>query len=433
MINTQQQKQTANNLRKQGRLDEALPLYKELYKSSNKDKFDAAGYIHCLRKLNQYEEAIKIAQEGEEQYSDFSWFRNEIIWTYIGQLKIRGTTDSFNTILPLAKKILELNPDDLQRNTTVLSVLKKAKELKKWGLACDWVDIINPDSLDKSPIVLGKRTTNWSNYLIWHHHKIRCLIHQNKYSQAIQLVNNIIDEASHVSKYFKVLEAHAYELMGEPNNSIQILNGLCRQKNVDWWVVHQLANVLNNSKGEKEKALENMYKAASLCFKIESIVTLLQDISLLCKDLGRMEECYYHILLCKLVRDKKEWVVKEEVEQLLKEASTVLHYDYRHLKFKEVLQKCHTYWVNSNQKISKNKEEIEKTNKLKKALKGTIFQLKQDKPFCFIKAESESYFCYKSEIKEEVANGTEVLFDVVPSFDKKKQQKSFKAVNIIVL
>ena len=51
MSTMQDQKQLANDLRKQGLFLEALPLYKELYERSSKDKFDAAGYLHCLRKL----------------------------------------------------------------------------------------------------------------------------------------------------------------------------------------------------------------------------------------------------------------------------------------------------------------------------------------------------------------------------------------------
>lgn len=432
MNNIQQQKQQANDLRKQGRIQEALPLYKELYDSSTKDKFDVAGYLHCLRKLKKYEEAVTIAEENEKQYSDFNWCRIEIIWTYIGSLKSKSENTPLGSIVPIATKILTLNPDNLQKNTTVLLVLKKAKQFKKWEIACDWVDKINPDTLDKDPIILEKGPTPWSNFLIWHHHKIRCLIHQNKYPEAIEMVNSIITETKQVSKYFRVLEATAYELMGQPNVSIQILTDLCKYRNVDWWVVHQIANVLRNN-GEKEKALEKMYHAANLSYKIESIVTLLHDIALLCKELHRMEESYYHILLCKLVRKKMEWTVKEDVEQLIQETSLVINNNHKNINLKEVLQKCQTYWGKTIADDSRHQKEMKTKKELKRALKGTVYQVKQDKPFCFIKTQSESFFCYKSEIKDEAVDGLKVQFDVVPSFDKKKQQKSFKAANVVVI
>jgi tetratricopeptide (TPR) repeat protein len=432
MNNIQQKKQQANELRKQGRIKGALPLYKELYESAAKDKFDCAGYLHCLRKLKKYEEAVTIAEECEEKYPDFNWCRIEIIWTYIGNLKNKSDTTPLGSIIPIATKIMNLNPDDLQKNTIVLLVLKKAKEFKKFQIACEWVDKINPETLDKNPIVLEKGTTAWSNFLIWHHHKIRCLIHQNKYHEAIKMVNSINAETKQVSKYFRALEALAYELMGSSSESVQILTKLSKNRNVDWWVVHQLANVLKNN-GEKEQALERMYEAAVLSYKIESIVTLLQDIALLCQELNRMEESYYHSLLCKLVRQKKEWAVREDVEKLIKETSTFINKDSMNINFKEVLQKCQTYWGKDIPDGNRLHHERKTNKKHKKALVGTLSQVRQDKPFCFIKTPRESFFCYKSEINVEVVDGLKVQFDVIPSFDKKKQQESLKAVNVVVI
>jgi tetratricopeptide (TPR) repeat protein len=430
MINSFQQKEQANTFRKQGLLEDALPIYKKLWTSPTKDKFDAAGYLHCLRKLKISEEAMELAIECEKLYTNFTWCRIEIIWTYIGSLKQQKENASLASVLPLAIKIMNLSPDDLQKNITVLFVLKKSKQFNKLDIACQWIDRINPDTLDKVPVTLEKGSTAWSNYLIWHHHKVRCLIYQKEYQKAIDIVGNIIVEANQVSKYFRCLEAHAFEKSGQINMASQILKDLCQNKKLDWWILHQYANLLKNS-DKKELSLVKMYHAASIAYKIESIVTLLHDISLLCKELNRMEESYYHIMLHKLIREKKGWLVKEDVNQLINEVGSTLNITAS-LEYREVLMKCKSFWGNSVQDKMQSIKVNDK-RKRKNLLKGHLTQVKENNPFCFIKTSETSYFCYKSDITGETNEGQKVQFDAIPSFDRKKNKESWKAVNIVLI
>lgn len=429
MNSVQQQKEQANSLRKKGSFKMALPIYQGLWGNVTRDKFDGAGYLHCLRKLKMYDEALPVANECEKNYSDFKWGRIEIIWTYIGILKSKSENESIGSILPLVNRIMNLTPDDLQTNTTILFLLKKAKQFRKWDIAVQWIDKIKPETLEKEPITIEKGNTGWSNYLIWHHHKIRCLIHQKKYQEAIEMVENIIGEANQEKKFFRVLESQAYDQIGQSEKAIQILTDLSNGRKVDWWIVHQHAKILKNM-GEREKALEKMYIAASLSFKLESIVTLIFEIATLCEELNRIQESYYHLLLYKLIREKREWLVTKETEELIRNIGISLNVE-QNLKFKEVREKCQTYWgsVNSN-----NKPEIRNSKKnLRGSLSGYLIKVKEDRPFCFIKTQKESFFCYKSDIQGEVKEGLEVQFEVVPSFDKKKQRESWKAINIVLM
>ncbi|MEB9727426.1 hypothetical protein P4J62_24490, partial [Bacillus cereus] len=66
-------------------------------------------------------------------------------------------------------------------------------------------------------------------------------------------------------------------------------------------------------------------------------------------------------------------------------------------------------------------------------LSGYLIKVKEDRPFCFIKTQKESFFCYTSDIQGEVKEGLEVQFEAVPSFDKKKQRESWKAINIVLM
>lgn len=85
---------------------------------------------------------------------------------------------------------------------------------------------------------------------------------------------------------------------------------------------------------------------------------------------------------------------------------------------------CKEVWKNNtpDQEITTDK----KTN-----LKGKVNLGDSDKPFCFINTrENESIFCFKSDLPQSVSNGTLVRFDLKKSFDKKKNQESWRATNI---
>ncbi|GAI63299.1 unnamed protein product [marine sediment metagenome] len=82
MPDINEQKREANSLRKLGQIEEALPLYRELWENTG-DEFDGAGLLHCLRKMKLFDEAIPLADDLLNKYPDFEWIRNESIWAYI--------------------------------------------------------------------------------------------------------------------------------------------------------------------------------------------------------------------------------------------------------------------------------------------------------------------------------------------------------------
>jgi tetratricopeptide (TPR) repeat protein len=420
--NLQIEKNKANLLRKSGSLEEALLIYQKLWKSDTRDKFDAAGYLHCLRKLKNYDEALIVANKLINKYSDFKWFRNEVIWTYIDVIKSREMNASISNIFPLVNKIISLRPDDLQKNTTVLLILKKAKQFKKWDVAIQWVDKINPISLEKKHLTLQKGKTDWSNYLIWHHYKLKCLIYQKKHQEALELLRNIKGDINRVRKYFDVLEAEAHYGLGKKEKALEVLTSIYNRGRVDWWIVRKHAIFLRDM-GKKELALEKMYEAATLSYKLEGIVTLILEIGTLCKELKRNEESYYHLMLYRLIREKKSWEVKDDINRIIENLSSDLSLD-KDVSFKGVLSRCRTYW-SAKDGTARSGFQSKKTE-----LRGHLINVKKDKPFCFIKTNSETYFCYKSDIGCKAEDGLKVSFDIIPSFDKKKQRESWKAINI---
>ena len=74
---------------------------------------------------------------------------------------------------------------------------------------------------------------------------------------------------------------------------------------------------------------------------------------------------------------------------------------------------------------------MKKKRKIKKGLVGRVNLGQSDRPFCFIKTkDNKSFFCFKSDLPNEIKNGDELTFDAIPSIDKKKNKESWKASNI---
>ena len=167
MIDLTEQKQKANNLRKAKNFEEALLLYRYLWKETG-DKFDGAGLLHCLRKLKIFDEAVVLAEEIIDKYPDFDWCRKEVIWTLIsGTLYKLEETEPLEKVLQTAQKIMDLNPDDLAKKMIVFKVLKSAKFSNHWGIVNEWVVNIDPASLNTDPMMDSSGREGWSDQARW--------------------------------------------------------------------------------------------------------------------------------------------------------------------------------------------------------------------------------------------------------------------------
>jgi hypothetical protein len=138
--------QRANELRKNGKFDEALPLYRELVKD-DADSYSAAGLLHCLRKLRLFDEALSLCTPASQKHMLLDWYRKEVVWTLIqGKLRVMDDTASVPEVVSVAKSILALEPKDYSaRWRTVHPVLKKAGGHKKWDIVFEWAKKVTPD------------------------------------------------------------------------------------------------------------------------------------------------------------------------------------------------------------------------------------------------------------------------------------------------
>jgi tetratricopeptide (TPR) repeat protein len=421
--------QEANNLRREKKYAEALPLYEELWNKTG-DQFDGSGLLNCLRKLKQYDKAILLADEIVKKFSDFQWAKNEAIWTYIeGKLNNLEDDSPVAKTIEIASTIMRLNPEGFAAKMVVFRVLKAAKVAGDWKTVDEWTNKLNPGALSNDPMTDDEGREGWSDQSLWYNYKARALIETDKSEEVLEFIDEVISKFPRQNKFFIRLKALSHYKLGNLNDAQDIYKSLCDVRRPDWWLLHEYAKVLND-KGEKEEAFKVMCQAAVSHKKLEAMVTLFKEMGLLCKETGRIKEARAHFLLSSLIRAEQGWSIPESISDTITELNSVLTNENAPSSVREALNMCRETWHD----ISGLKADRAATHhrKPKRGLTGKLLLGKPDVPFCFIWGnDNVSYFCQKSELPAGIVDGEVVSFTALPSFDKKKNTESWKAVDII--
>lgn len=416
----EEKKIKANELRKAQNYIEALTLYRELYNEVD-DKFNLSGLLHCLRKTNNFEEAIRLADEVKNKYLDFDWFKNEIVWTYIQGKLFKLAEADLNETIEEVNKILELNPDHFARTTIIFRVLKVAKKNGDWKTISEWTTKLDAGNLDDNPMVDEKGREGWSKKSLWYNYRINALIEDERYEEAEILSDQAIALYPKFKKFFLRLKGIIKVKQGNLDEAKKCYEELIKGRNVDWWLLHEYARILRFT-GESEKALQNFYLAASKSFKLENSVKLFYEISDLCIELERYPEAVAHLYLTKYLRESKGWGIPDEINSSFQTlAIKKINVNYPDLK--SALFDCKKFW---------GSESDSKSNKVSSSnIVGILSIVSAEQPFAFIKTkEYGKVFCLKKDLPKSANDGDRVEFRMVKSFDKKKNIESWKAINI---
>jgi len=430
MTNIKEKKQKANELRKSGNCKEALPFYRDLWKE-NGDKFDGAGLLHCLRKLELFDEALILADDLTSKHPNFNWCRIEVIWTYIyGKLNKLEENEPLEGVVQTAQKIINLNPDGLAAKMIVFKVLKSAKSSNDWGTVNEWAVKLDPKSLSTKPMVDSSGREGWSDQSLWYNYRINGLLEKGNPNEAIALVDEISERFPKQKKFFIRLKALAYHHLGNLPEAESVYQSLCNDYKSDWWLIHEYAKVVRDS-GRREDALKLMYRAANSNSKLQIMVGLFEDIGILCKEMGKNEEAITHLILCKKIRYENNWSVPDTVLNSIIELNKSLENYIEPNSVKDILEICRSYWKKSLGEGSASKDLSQNKRKIRKDLTGKVNLGNIDRPFCFIfTKDDETIFCFKYDLPPDTKNGDRIIFDATPSFDKKKNKESWKASNI---
>ena len=420
--------QEASKLRKEGEFTKALALYDKLWPETL-DQYDGAGLLNCLRKLQQYDRAVPFATELIKKYPDFEWAKNEVIWTLVsGKLNNLSENCSLYDVIEVANEIMKLGPSELAQKLTVFKVLKAAKKAGNWECVSNWSNKINPDNLNTTPMTDAKGREGWCDQSLWYNYKAKCLIEMGKPEDVLLFIDKIIEKYRKQNKFFSRFKAQALYKLGKLNESAECYEFLCSNKSVDWWLLHEYSRVVRD-KGDFDQALKLMYRAAKSNRKLELMVSLFQEIGLLCMQKGKNEVARTHITLSSLIRDQQEWSVLDINSNTILELNSKIGNTDAPKTIKQALEYCNEEWdsvlgLRTDKKIPQDR-------KPRRGLRGKVLLGKPERSFCFIHSEkNESFFCSKSDLPEGINDRETVGFSAISSFDKKKNKESWKAVNV---
>lgn len=408
----------ANELRKSGDIDSALPMYRDLWETS-KDKFSAAGLLFCLRKKKIFSEALPLAEEAFGKFPGFEWCKNEYIWTLIqGKLYTFPDDGQLTDLVAIVNKVLELKPDEIAYKITVFKLLKSAKKHGDWNLLNEWITKISPDILTG----YTDEETGWTDKVLWYYYRVNGLIYSHNEEEAIKIINENCGEFYKQKKYFERLKAKAFISLEKLDKALEVYKVLVAGK-PDWWLLHEYGGLLIKQ-SRTEEGFNYLIKAAvAPPMKPELKVTLFSDIGALLVQFKNPEQAIEHFRLAKAVREEQGWGLGD-----LNEKIASLGGDLNGKSdIRALIGKCQNIWQGFLPKDSSSSL----NDKTTRGLTGKVTGLIESRPFCFIKTQdNQSYFCSTADLPKEVANNDYVTFDIKPSFDKKKNKETFKAGNI---
>ena len=420
---TSERKQLANLYRKKGDFAKAIPLYENLWRETA-DPFDGTGLLCCYRKLKLFDKAIPLAEELFKEHTDLTWAAREICWTFVqGKLQGFDETTPLEEVIKIADTVFKHSPDFLAKKLAVFKVLKWAKKKDNWDIIGNWVDRIEPANLSTEPMHFGTDREGWSDLCLWYNYKINLALKKGAFEETREKAVIAVEKCPKQRLFFLRLQAQAMVGLGEIEIAQSIYEELCNKRRAEWWLLHEYGYLLKE-KGEIDKALLVFCKAALSNRNLEMMVKLFSNLAEIFLKKGESEKARAHCYLEKFVRDENGWPISSCLSAAIDRLDNKILVNSPPLSKQDAFLICRTFW---KEICGTNASE---TRTKKKDLVGRL-AIPKNSPFCFVNTKDGlSAICFSKDIPNDVASGDTVFFDVIPSFDKKKNRESWKAIKI---
>ena len=416
-------KKSANAYRKDEDFAKAIPLYETLWQETG-DAFDGAGLLSCYRKTGLFDKALPLAEELSNKHGEFNWAAREICWTLI-----QGRIQKFNKETPLeeviqtANNALEYKPDLLAKKLIVFKVLKLAKNKNDWNTIANWVDRLEVENLSIEPMHFDSGRDGWSDQCLWYNYKINSLLKTENYKEAKEKALIAKRKCPKQRLFFLRLQAHALEGLGETQAALGLYDNLCNKRRPEWWLFHEYGNLLKEE-GETDKALSVLCKAALSNRKLEMMVKLFSDIAEIFSINQSPKKARAHRYLEKFVRNDSGWPISFSLTTAIERLDSEMMGYPAPLSKQEAFSICQEIW----KEVCGH--DTSETRTKKKDLVGKL-TVPKNKSFGFVNTKDGlSAICFSKNIPDNVNDGDTVVFDAIPSFDKKKNKESWKVIKI---
>lgn len=427
---------------------EAAQLYKQAYDLCH-DGFAASKYLYCSRKSSvaAAREAAKFARQVAPLFPDDIYITREYVWTiYDGYLKNIGSdegvedenvddlghesfelpTHDFKVTVDAARRIFELTSEPLPCKLATFAICKEAKRLKKWELVREFALRLDPQTLLMEQKEIDGRKIP-SEYQKWLFAVTRAFLELGDYDQCLNYAHTAIEKFPNESLHFHRWEALAKIRVGHVEGGLQQLEHINTRFPKQWYVQSDIANAYMRL-DQYEEAWLWFCKAASAPGDIKGRIGMFVTMVDILQRLEQWQTLYHHLLLV--------WAI--EIEQGSKQRAErsrqrISEFERQHadllssmtgnktdaapsLSF--ALRPCRASWqkaVNASRPIQT----------------GHISFVDEEKRYGFVTNDKGRFhFRFNALLRGKPEMNAQVEFEVEESYDKKRDQQSFSAINI---
>ena len=432
--------QQANDLRKQKKFEEAIPHYKEAYNDPQSvlNKWDIWGYVHSLKKTGKLDKSIELSEKHISEYIDFENLANNLTWAYFDKYIRTFDSTDLNNIEKALDRIYEINgQQEVSEQNSIpcpftIGVFKVLKHYKRPNFNTYkiryWIDKIVPEKLSQQEQVIdlkGKERKLASDFENYYSFLITLLFNETKYSECIETAEHALQSINQLhydnSIWFKRRIALCHVELGDSEKAEEILKSLDKGKGEKWFIEYELSKIYFEQE-KFEKSLDFALKAAKNFGDDLMKVNLYTHLARILYKQDKLEQAKSHAELVIAIKQANDSKLDAEQQKLA---------SFFKLNTEETIDL-------RNQKRSVEKIWNEIIYGTQEKLKGTISKILPNGKSGFIKADNgkDSYFFKFNSVKARkdfIKEGKKVNFLITESFDKKKNKKSFEAVEVYLV
>uniref|UniRef100_A0A832CXU2 Tetratricopeptide repeat protein n=1 Tax=Ignavibacterium album TaxID=591197 RepID=A0A832CXU2_9BACT len=428
MSNFQEIRNRAQELRKQKKYSEALPLYKDLWENCEpKDKWDGWGFALCLNSLKDYKTAYKVSKRVYEIDPSFDYNKGQFAWSsYMANVKDYpddNSTDTLENYVSEIIKITEGKEHELFRNQAILKVMDHLSNKNSWGRVIEWSNFINPEFLDTKPFDAvtsdGKKFRKPSDKESYYLKLSKALERLEKFQECIDICDNALksfpDEI-----WFKWHKGSCLRKLKQFNESIKLLEEIKKLKK-DWFILKELSAAYYGNK-DYENAYKNFIESAVIQIRIpesQNRWELFYIGAMILYKMNNIQVADKHVALCYKLRDENQWKIPDFIQRDINTRKISLTKSSA-----ELFNELKDFWIREQQ------------NFLPKQI-GSIKNFIQDGKAGFIKGDNGKDYYFR--VNNFLGNNSslklniKVQFNIQKSFDKKKNREAEEAINIILI
>jgi hypothetical protein len=320
--------------------------------------------------------------------------------------------------------VIALDPEPLPRTLAVNAVIRLAKLREKWDIVCRWCDYLDPDTLDDQPRAVAGRLGK-SQRETWYFARVRALLELERCDEALA---GALEAAGRYPREinFRRWAALAVAGQGKLAEAIRRLQDIILKDRSEWFLLQDLCQ-LHLRNGDVEAALRNGCRAALDGPDDKVKVTLYGLLGTIGLRLSRYDFAFRHAVLARAIREQEGWSIPADLKTLEEEVGRRFAEERTASPpipptIREQVLACADAWRAAAYAGLPRQS-------------GVLDVPPGDRAFGWVRGEEgQRIFVLRDDLPPTARTvGAAVEFALEPSFDRKREQLTVRAVDVVYL